>query len=83
MGNREGYRWSRGGWQPSPSQRRILDGVAAGEGNAALARRLGLSTETVRWHVRQLIAETDSIDRAGLARWWNDRQRAVSFALAA
>ena len=83
MGNREGYRWSRGGWQPSAAQRRILDGIAAGEENAALARRLGLSVETVRWHVRQLIDETESVDRAALARWWNSRQRAITFALAA
>ena len=26
---RDGYRWWRGRWQPSPAQRRILDGIAA------------------------------------------------------
>lgn len=83
MSNRDGYRWWRKGWQPSPAQRRILDGVAAGEGNAALAKRLGLSVETVRWHVRQLIDETDSDGRAGLARWWEERQRPTAHAHAA
>ena len=78
MSKRDGYRWWRGAWQPSPAQRRILDGIVAGESNAALARRLGLSPETVRWHVRDLIAETASEDRAALARWWSERQRASS-----
>ena len=62
MGTREGYRWTRGGWQPSAAQRRILDGLAAGEGNAALAKRLDLSPETVRWHVRQLIDTVVKVD---------------------
>ena len=83
MSTREGYRWWRDGWQPSPAQRRILDGVAAGESNATLAERLGLSPETVRWHVRELIDETESADRAGLARWWGDRQESRALALAA
>lgn len=83
MGNREGYRWWRDGWQPSPAQRRVLDGIAAGESNATLADRLGLSTETVRWHVRQLIEETGCDDRDALSRWWSERQSDGSLAFAA
>ena len=83
MSKRDGYRWRRGAWQPSPAQRRILDGIAEGESNGALAKRLGLSTETVRWHVRELIEETASEDRVDLARWWSERRDAVSFSLAA
>lgn len=83
MSKREGYRWWRDGWEPSPAQRRVLDGVAAGESNPALAKRLGLSPETVRWHVRVLQDETGCSDRGELARWWSGRTQTGLHALAA
>lgn len=57
-------------WRPSAAQRRILDGVRAGESNAAIAARLALSAGTVKWHVSQLLAETGCDDREALGRWW-------------
>lgn len=72
---REGYHWSRDAWQPSAAQRRVLDGLAAGHTNAVMAAQLGLTPETVKWHVSQLLAETGCQDRRALARWWRARQR--------
>jgi DNA-binding CsgD family transcriptional regulator len=70
VGHREGYRWQKGAWQPSPAQARVLDGVAAGQSNAEIAVRLGLSPETVKSHVARLLAETGCTDRQALAGWW-------------
>jgi sugar lactone lactonase YvrE/DNA-binding CsgD family transcriptional regulator len=72
---RTGYHRISGPWQPSAAQQRVLGGVAAGESNPAIAQRLGLSAETVKWHVSELLAETGSADRAELAQWWQDRQQ--------
>src|SRR5262245_39137870 len=60
MATREGYRWFRGRWRPSAAQRRVLDELAAGRPNAEIALRLGLSLDTVKWHMAQLRAETGS-----------------------
>lgn len=75
MGSREGYHRLKGAYTPSTAQCRVLDGVAAGESNASIAERLGLSVETVKWHVRTLLAETNCPDREGLARWWTAQGR--------
>jgi sugar lactone lactonase YvrE/DNA-binding CsgD family transcriptional regulator len=72
---RTGYHRRSGPWQPSPAQQRVLEGVAAGESNPAIAERLGLSQETVKSHVAALLAETGSADRAELAQWWQERQQ--------
>jgi DNA-binding CsgD family transcriptional regulator len=74
MSRREGYRRIRGTWRPSAAQRRVLDGVAAGRTNAEIAAELGLSTETVKWHVAQLLAESGCEDRETLAAWWQRRR---------
>jgi sugar lactone lactonase YvrE/DNA-binding CsgD family transcriptional regulator len=73
---RAGYHWARAPWQPSAAQRRVLEGVAAGDSNPTIAQRLGLSPETVKWHVSELLAETGCADRAELAAWWQDTQQA-------
>lgn len=74
MSTHTGYHRIKGPWQPSAAQQRVLDGVAAGESNNAIAARLGLSTETVKWHVSELLAETGCADRTELAGWWQGRQ---------
>lgn len=74
MGQREGYRWRKRAWHPSAAQRRVLDGLTAGQTNAEIGRRLGLSPATVTWHVRELLAETGSADRHALANWWRTEQ---------
>jgi DNA-binding CsgD family transcriptional regulator len=73
MAKREGYRWFRGGWQPSPAERRVLAELVAGRTNAEIAVRLGGSPETVKSHIARLLAETGCDDRAALADWWRDR----------
>jgi DNA-binding NarL/FixJ family response regulator len=45
-------------------EREILDLVAAGHGNAAIARRLTLSDKTVRNHVSNIFAKLQVADRA-------------------
>jgi sugar lactone lactonase YvrE/DNA-binding CsgD family transcriptional regulator len=72
---RAGYHWTVRRWQPTPAQQRVLEGIAAGESNSAIAARLGLSPETVKSHVAVLLAETGCADRAELAQWWHAQQQ--------
>lgn len=74
MSTRMGYHRVVGPWQPSAAQQRVLEGIAAGESNPAIAARLGLSFETIKWHVSELLAETGCADRGELAEWWRARQ---------
>src|SRR5579859_5139975 len=76
MSTRMGYHRAKAVWQPSAAQQRVLDGIAAGESNPAIAERLGLSFETVKWHVSELLAETGCADRSELAQWWREQQQA-------
>jgi predicted enzyme related to lactoylglutathione lyase/DNA-binding CsgD family transcriptional regulator len=69
MNVREGYHWRKRKW-PSGAQRRVLDALVHGGSNAQIGRRLGLSFETVKWHISELLAETNLDDRKRLARWW-------------
>ena len=66
----EGYHRFKGAWRPSAAQARILNELIEGRTNAEIAARLGLSAETVKWHVAQLLAETGCADRQTLADWW-------------
>ena len=45
-------------------QREILQLMADGHSNATIARRLGLSTETVKTHTKRLLARLQARDRA-------------------
>ena len=74
MNDREGYRWRKSAW-PSPAQRRVLDALTEGGTNAQIARRLGISFETVKWHISQLLGQTSFEGRITLARWWQRTQR--------
>jgi DNA-binding CsgD family transcriptional regulator len=71
---REGYHHHRSDWQPSASQRRILDALLGGQTNAEIAVRLRLSPETVKWHISELLAETGFADRHALASWWRSNR---------
>ncbi|MGH2587669.1 MAG: response regulator transcription factor [Dehalococcoidia bacterium] len=75
MAKREGYRWSRGAWEPSPAERRVLDELATGRSNAEIAVRLELSPETVKSHVARLLGQTGCADRQALAHWWQSRRQ--------
>ncbi|MPZ50257.1 MAG: hypothetical protein GEU75_13335 [Dehalococcoidia bacterium] len=65
-------RWRQ--WRPSPAQRRVLDALIEGKSNAVIASELGISAETVKWHISELLAETGQEDRHDLAAWWESRR---------
>ena len=69
----QGYHRFKGAWRPTAAQARILNELAEGRTNPEIAARVGLSVETVKWHVAQLLAETGSTDRRALARWWREQ----------
>ena len=48
----------------SPRERELLELVAAGLGNKAVARRLGLSVNTVKYHLASIFAKLDARTRA-------------------
>lgn len=70
MADREGYHRKSGKWEPSPAQRRVLDLLGDSRSNAEIAVRLGVSPETVKTHVSQMLSETGTADREALAAWW-------------
>jgi hypothetical protein len=52
----------------------VLDALTDGQTNAAIAAELGISAETVKWHVSELLVETGLPDRHELARWWAEKR---------
>jgi len=70
MRRRSGFRrrWSK--WQPSAAQCRVLDHLIDDKTNAEIATELGISVETVKWHISEILGETGLEDRQSLARWW-------------
>lgn len=52
------------GTRVTKRQRQILQLIANGESTATVARRLGLSTETVKTHTKQIFARLEARDRA-------------------
>jgi two-component system, NarL family, response regulator YdfI len=48
----------------SPRERALLELVAAGLGNKAIARRLGVSINTVKYHLASIFAKLDARTRA-------------------
>ena len=53
----------------TPAESRVLELVQAGVPNAEIAVRLGVSVNTVRYHVSNLLAKAGVGDRRELARW--------------
>ncbi len=70
MRHSEGYRRSRGGWEPTQRQREVLDALVDGQTNAEIAVRLGITVDGAKWHVGELLAQTGLADRQALASWW-------------
>lgn len=58
----------------TPAEQRVLEEVRAGATNAEIAVRLGLSINTVKYHVANMLAKTGLDDRAALARWEMPRE---------
>jgi DNA-binding NarL/FixJ family response regulator len=57
-------RGSTRGTRVTKRQRQILQLIADGQSTAAVAKRLGLSTETVKTHNKQILARLEARDRA-------------------
>lgn len=65
-------RWM-GGAKLTRSQRAVLQHVAAGASNSQIGRRMGISQNTVKWHLKQLFRRLEVTNRcaavsAALAR---------------
>jgi DNA-binding CsgD family transcriptional regulator len=77
VSDRGPYHRRKKGWSPTAAQARVLDALAEGMTNAEIAVRLGLSPETVKWHISALLSLTGAMDREELAKWWRRRSPAV------
>ena len=56
----------------TPAEWRVLDALREGGTNAEIASRLGLSTNTVRYHISNMLAKLELRDRRALAAWRPD-----------
>lgn len=65
----------------TPAEWRVLEHVRAGRTNAEIAVRLGVSPNTVRYHVSNMLAKLRLENRQSLARWIG-RPRRLRAALA-
>jgi DNA-binding CsgD family transcriptional regulator/mannose-6-phosphate isomerase-like protein (cupin superfamily) len=54
----------------SGAQRRLMPFLVAGRTNAEIAAALGLSPETVKWHISQALSVAGLQRRDQLADWW-------------
>ena len=73
----------------TPRERRVLEELHVGGTNAELAIRLGLSPETVKFHISNMLAKSGLTDRHDLAAWdetrgdnEQPRSRSIGFAIA-
>lgn len=53
----------------TPAEERVLDGVRRGLTNAQIADELGLATDTVKYHVANMLSKLYFDDRRELAAW--------------
>ena len=58
----------------TPRQRQIVELIAAGETNKAIARRFGLAEATVRNYVADILHRLDVPSRAAAAALWSLQQ---------
>ncbi len=59
----------------TPAEWRVLDALREGGTNAEIAARLGISSNTVRYHVSNMLAKLELRDRRALAAWRPDTPR--------
>ena len=59
----------------TPAEWRVLDALRDGGTNAEIAQRLGLSADTVKTHISNMLAKLDLRDRRALAAWRPDTPR--------
>ena len=60
----------------TPAEARVLELLRSGKPNAEIAVRLGVSVNTVRYHVSNLLAKAGVEDRRQLADWTPRQERA-------
>lgn len=56
----------------TPAEQRVLVELRAGRQNAEIATRLGVSVNTVRYHVSNMLGKLGLANRAALRRWEGD-----------
>ena len=59
----------------TPAEWRVLDALREGGTNAEIAARLGLSPDTVKTHISNMLAKLELRDRRALAAWRPDAPR--------
>ena len=59
----------------TPAEWRVLDALREGGTNAEIASRLGLSPDTVKSHISNMLAKLELRDRRALAAWRPDAHR--------
>ena len=59
----------------TPAEWRVLDALREGGTNAEIASRLGLSLDTVKTHISNMLAKLELRDRRALAAWRPDAER--------
>ena len=59
----------------TPAEWRVLEALRDGGTNAAIAARLGLSPDTVKYHISNMLAKLELRDRRALAAWRPDPER--------
>ena len=59
----------------TPAEWRVLDALREGGTNAEIASRLGLSPDTVKTHISNMLAKLELRDRRALAAWRPEERR--------
>ena len=59
----------------TPAEWRVLDALREGGTNAEIAERLGLSLDTVKYHISNMLAKLELRDRRALASWRPEERR--------
>ena len=59
----------------TPAEWRVLDALRDGGTNADIAARLGLSADTVKYHISNMLAKLELRDRRALASWRPEERR--------
>jgi DNA-binding CsgD family transcriptional regulator len=65
----------------TPAEWRVLEEVRAGRTNTEIAARLGISVNTVRYHISNMLAKLELRDRSALASWHGEPAEASRAAL--
>ena len=53
----------------TPAEWRVVEGIRQGRTNGEIAEALGVSVNTIRYHVSNILSKTGLSDRNALASW--------------